>query len=136
MSTPAFTVEIGNYALNVINPEPGINSEGRFISGRPNPTRITWTKENSIKVHEIPSPAFKTSRTAKRTLWNLDLEFVILTKSDLDEINTKIEQVGPFMVRTAFKSISMYIKSATITSEAAFDDYRQVCNMKLIECFD
>lgn len=136
MTTSAFTVEIGNYSLNIINPEPGIDDEGRFIGGRPNPTRITWTKENSIKVHEIPSPKFKTSRTAKQTLWNLDLEFVILTNNDLKEIITKIDQVGPFLIRTAAKSMMMYIKSATITSEAAFNDYRQVCSLKLVEMND
>lgn len=136
MSTSAYTVEIGNYAFNVLNPSPGIDSEGNFISGRPNPTRISWTKENSIKVHEIPSPKFKTSKTAKSTLWNLDLEFTILTKNDLIEIGNKIDQVGPFLVKTAFKTMNMYIKSATITAEAGYNDYRQVCSMKLIEMSD
>lgn len=136
MTTSAFTVTIGSYELNQMNPAPGIDADGHFTSGRPNPTRITWSKENSIKTHEIPYPKFKTSKTAKETLWNLDLEFVILTKDDLVEIGNMIDKSGPYSVKTAFKSMMMYIKSGAVSSEAGYDDYRQICTLKLVEMND
>jgi hypothetical protein len=131
-TTPAFTVKIGSFSFNEIADQ--IDSEGRFPNGQPNPTQITWTKENTIKVHEIPYPAHKTSRTSKRTLWKLDLQFVVLTKENLlDKLIPLIDQVGPYFVETAFKSCNMYIQNFTTTADESHDDYRQVCSMKLIE---
>ena len=130
----AFAVKIGDYALNVVA-EP-INPDGSVPKGRPNPTRINWSKENSIKTHEIPWPKYKTSRTSKETLWNLDLEFVVLTNSDCQEIAAIVDGVGPYKIETAFKSMYMYIKSFSASSESGLDDYHQTCSMKLIEVND
>ena len=126
-----FTVQIGSYALN--KEAAAISADGTVTSGRPNPTRISWSKENIIKIHEIPWPKHKTCRTAKETLWKLDLEFVILTNSDAQEIQKLVDNVGPYDVKTAFKSISMYIQSFTANAEEGLDDYHLTCNMKLIE---
>lgn len=135
MATSAFTVKIGNLSFNEI--AGSSDAEGRFTSGQPNPTQITWTRENSIKIHEIPYPAHKTSRTSQRTLWKLDLQFVVLTKSNLlDKLLPLVEQVGPHYVTTAFKSCNMYIQNFSATADESHDDYRQVCSMKLIECND
>ena len=133
-TTSAFTVQVGTYFFNTI--AAAIDSQGNVPYGRPNPTRITWTKENIIKTHEIPYPAHKTSRTAKRTLWKLDLEFVVLTKDDITELQSLVDEAGPYDVKTAFKSIQMYIESFNATAEEGKNDYRYTCTMKLKECND
>ena len=130
----AFKVEIGNYSMDdEIKP---LDSDGNVISGRPNPTRITWTKEHKIQVHEIPWPSYRTCRTSSRTLWKLDLDFVAFTKDDVDTLAMMADNCGPYMIRTAFKSMNMYIQSFTATAEAGFNDYRQTITMKLVEMYD
>jgi hypothetical protein len=133
-TTSAFAVQIGSYIMNKI--AGPIDSEGHVPYGRPNPTRIIWSKDNSIKTHEIPWPKHKTCKTSKETLWKLDLDFVVLTKADIDDLQILVDQAGPYMVRTAFKSIEMYIMSFTANAEEGKDDYRHTCTMKLIECND
>lgn len=130
----AFTVSIGDFEMNM-RADP-INSDGSVPKGRPNPTRITWTKSNEIKIHSIPWPEYKTIRTSKRTLWKLDIDFIILTNSDCQEIADMVDNVGPYMVKTAFKSMLMYIESFTTNAEEALDDYHQSCQMKLVEMND
>ena len=88
----AFTVSIGDFEMNM-RADP-INSDGSVPKGRPNPTRITWTKSNEIKIHQIPWPEYKTIRTSKRTLWKLDLDFIILTNADCQEIADMVDNVG------------------------------------------
>ena len=133
-TTSAFTVQIGTYSMNKI--AGPIDEEGRVPYGRPNPTRITWSKTNSIRTHEIPYPKHKTCKTAKETLWKLDLEFTVLTKQDIDDIQILVDDAGPYSVRTAFKSLAMYIESFSANAEEGKDDYRHACTMKLIECND
>ena len=134
MTASAYPVSIGDYSM-AITVEP-IDSDGNVTRGRPNPTRITWTKENIIKVHDIPWPEHKTCRTSSKTLWNLDVEFIVLTKSDLDEVRQLVDEVGPHTIRTAFLTLPMYIKSFSATSEAGYNDYRHTISMKLVEVND
>ena len=129
-----YAVSIGNYSM-AITVDP-IDADGNVPKGRPNPTRITWTKENIIKVHDIPWPEHKTCRTSSKTLWNLDVEFIVLTKSDLDEVRQLVDEVGPHTIRTAFLTLPMYIKSFSATSEAGYNDYRHTISMKLVEVND
>jgi len=127
-------VKIGDYLLDQeIQPT---NADGSVPTGRPNPTRITWSKDNIIKIHEIPWPKHKTSRTSDETLWNLDIEFNIFTSTDLDTIRNMVTNGGPYFVVTAFLSTYMYIKNASFTQQAGTDDYYQNCSMKLVECND
>jgi len=127
----AFTVQIGTYSLNTV--ATAISEDGTVPSGRPNPTRLTWSKDNSVATHEIPWPAYKTCRTSKKTLWKLDMEFVVLTNTDIQEIQKLVDDCGPYDIKTAFKSISMYIESFTAISEEGLDDYHFTCTMKLKE---
>ncbi len=134
VTTPAFTVQIDTYYFNKI--AAPTDAQGNVPYGRPNPTRITWSKENIIKTHEIPYPKHKTCKTAKQTLWKLDLEFVVLTKTDIDELQVLVDNVGPYDVKTAFKSLPMYIESFSANAEEGKNDYRHTCSMKLKECND
>ena len=130
----AFTVQIGDY---IFNEEIKLSSEdGSVISGQPNPKSINWTKENSIKTHEIPWPEHKTSRTSQLTLWKCDMNFVMLTSERMKQMQTMTDNGGPYDVKTAFKSIPMYIESFTATNEEGKDDYHFECSIKLKECRD
>lgn len=126
-----FTVKIGDYTFN--EPLGETQEDGSVPNGQPNPTRITWSKENSIKTHEIPWPAYKTCRTSKLTLWKCDMDFVIVTATRMQQMQKKVDEVGPYQVETAFKSIPMYIESFTAISEEGNDDYRFQCSIKLKE---
>lgn len=129
-----FTVQIGNYTFNEIVQIS--SSDGSIISGQPNPKHISWTKENSIKTHEIPWPEYKTSRTSQKTLWKCDMAFVILTSERMKTMQNMVDEAGPYDVKTAFKSIPMYIESFTASNEEGKDDYYIDCSIKLKECRD
>lgn len=129
-----FKVQIDNYEMDL---EAGaINEDGSVPFGRPNPERISWSKENIIKTHEIPYPKHKTSRTAQMTLWKLNLEFIIMNNTDSIIIQDLVDNVGPYDVRTAFKSLKMYIESFSADSESGLDDYHFRCSMRLKEAND
>lgn len=130
----AYEVQIGNFSLGEEMSEA--DEEGNVSSGAPNPARITWSKENIIKIHEIPWPKHKTSRTSQETLWKLDLEFNIVTSDNLKSARMLVDGVGPYLVKTAFHTTYMYIQSASFNQQAGFNDYYQTCSMKLVEMND
>jgi hypothetical protein len=134
-NTSAFTVQIGDLIMNVVSkPYPDENAEHNGSGmGQPNPTRITWTKENIVKTHEIPHPAHKTMRCATRTLWKLDLDFNVLEQTYLTKIEKLVNNVGPYFVRTYFKSMEMYILSFSATCDAGSYDAYHKCSLKLLE---
>lgn len=129
-----FQVEIGTYKMDT-EMQPA-DAEGNVSTGAPNPTRITWSKENIIKTHEIPYPKHKTSKTSQSTLWKLDVEFNIVTSENMQSIKNMIDNVGPYYVRTAFTSMYMYIESASFTQQSGTNDYYQTCSIKLKEMND
>lgn len=135
-STPAFPVKIGNFEMNIPSgPYPPAYSEYNGL-GQPNPTRISWSKQYDVAVHKIPSPAWKTMQTSRKTLWNLDIDFTILQEEHMDQIISIVDQNEPVYVRTYFQSLWMYIQSFTANAEAGFVDSRWVCTIKLIEVND
>lgn len=135
-STSAFTVQIGNFVMNIpSDPYPSEDNETSGL-GQPNPTRISWSKNYEVATHKIPSPAWKTMQTSRKTLWNLDLDFIILEKSNMENIQSIVDANTPQYIRTFFKSAWMYIQSFTATADAGYEDARWNCSMKLIEVND
>ena len=127
----AFTVQIENFAFNEkLDP---IDEDGNVPKGQPNPTRITWSKEHSIKTHEIPWPEHKTCRTSKKTLWKCEIDFKIVTAERMQQFQKLVDNCGPYNVKTAFKSMAMYIESFSATSEESYNDYYFSCSVKLKE---
>jgi len=127
----AFDIVLGSYTFN--EEIKAADSDGYIPSGQPNPKRITWSKENIIKTHEIPWPAHKTCRTSKKTLWKCDMEFVVVTNERVQQIQKLVDNVGPYYFRTPFKSMYMYIESFSATGEEGRNDYYFNCSMKLKE---
>ncbi|MDD3040725.1 hypothetical protein [Bacteroides sp.] len=127
----AFTIQLGSFAFN--EEIAASDESGDISSGQPNPTRISWSKENIIKTHEIPWPSHKTCRTSKMTLWKCDMDFKIVTNTRVQQIQKMIDDVGPYYLRTPFKSAYMYIESFTANSEEGKNDHYFVCSMKLKE---
>ena len=127
----AFDIVLGSYTFN--EEIKAADSDGSIPSGQPNPKRITWSKENIIKTHEIPWPSHKTCRTSKKTLWKCDMEFVVVTNERVQQIQKLVDNVGPYYFRTPFKSMYMYIESFSATGEEGRNDYYFNCSMKLKE---
>jgi len=127
----AFTIQLGSFTFN--EEIAASDESGDISSGQPNPTRISWSKENIIKTHEIPWPSHKTCRTSKMTLWKCDMDFKIVTNTRVQQIQKMIDNVGPYYLRTPFKSAYMYIESFTANSEEGKNDHYFTCSMKLKE---
>lgn len=135
-STPAYTVKIGEFEMNIPSgPYPNEYNEDSGL-GQPNPTRISWSKTYDVAIHKIPSPAWKTMQTSRKTLWNLDIDFTILDKDNMEEIISIVNQNEPVYVRTYFQSLWMYIQSFSANAEAGYVDSRWLCTIKLIEVND
>ena len=135
-TTSAFTVKIGGFEMNIpSDPYPDEYNEDHGL-GQPNPTRITWSKNYEIATHKIPDPAWKTMQTSKKTLWTLDLDFIILDKDYLDEIKSIVNSNSPQYIETYFNSMYMYIQSFSATADAGYVDSRWNCSMKFIEVND
>lgn len=138
-STSAYTVKIGELTMNVPsygeypNEQDEMNGTG---FGQPNPTRISWSKSNEIAKHKIPNPAWKTMKSSKQTLWNLDIDFVVLEKNNMELIQQLVDDCGPHLVDTFFKKMYMYIENLSASADAGFPDSRWNCSMKLIEVND
>ena len=127
----AYTIQLGSFVFNeVMGPA---EEDGSIPYGQPNPRRISWSKENIIKTHDIPWPSHKTCRTSKRTLWKCDMEFIVVTNERVQQIQKMVNDGGPYDLRTPFKSISVYIESFSASSEEGKDDYYFNCSMKLKE---
>jgi len=135
-TTSAFTVEIGDFVMNkVAGVYPDENNE-HLGMGQPNPTSISWSKNNEIATHKIPNPKWKTMRTSKETLWTLDISFTVLDKKYMEQVQTLVDDVGPHYVRTYFKSMYMYVNSLNATADAGYSDSRWHCSLKLTEIND
>lgn len=135
-TTSAHTVKIGDLEMNKLSGVYPDEDSERFGLGQPNPTRITWSKSNEIAIHKIPYPKWKSMRTSKESLWTLDIEFVVLTKKNMETVRELVNDVGPHDVSTYFLKMKMYIQSFNATADAGFTDSRWVCSMKLVEVSD
>jgi hypothetical protein len=138
-TTGAFTVEIGDFVMNTPSYKNYPDEDAEFYGhglGQPNPTRISWSKNNEIATHKIPDPKWKTMRTSKETLWTLDIEFTVLEKKYMEKVQTLVDDVGPHFVKTFFKQMYMYVNSLNATADAGYSDSRWHCSMKLTEIND
>lgn len=135
-TTSAYTVQIGNFVMNIPSgPYPDEDHEETGL-GQPNPTRISWSKNYEIATHKIPSPAWKTMQSSEKTLWNLDLDFIVLEKQNMENIQSIVDARTPQYIRTFFKQAWMYIVSFTATCDAGYEDARWNCSMKFLEVND
>jgi len=114
-------VKIGTLTLgeNLIDPDP-------------NPQRITYTQDFSIRVHDcIPKP--KTQCTQPEGLWRLVIEFTTTRKETSDKI---VEMnAGPHWVVTDRMSLPCYIERKRGVQEPGNKDVMRWV-FELIECYD
>lgn len=127
----AQTVHIGDVELN-LEQEDGKTTR----SGRPNPSKVQWEKENRIIEHQIPSPADRTCRTSTKTLWHLNIDLLVLEPDKLDRLMEMTDEVGPFSIITYPKSLPMYIKKGVFVQNGGTDDSVVRVTMTLSETRD
>lgn len=110
-----FPIKIGNIAFgespSVVQPY-----------AQPNPTSVNWSRTNSVKVHEIPYPAWKTMRTSKRSLYKLDVTVKTVRKETALLLLIMCENVGPVWVETFLGKKWMYITDFTPSQSEGNDD--------------
>ena len=77
----AIPVKIGSVNLGEI---PVSELEGGYA--QPNPIKISWSRTNIVKVHEIPYPIHKTVRTSKKTLYKMTMQLKTLKTEIFDKL--------------------------------------------------
>ena len=128
----AIPVEIGNVKLGE-NPYDLKTKDGT----QPNPIKITWSRTNNVKVHEVPYPKHKTIRTSKESLYRLSINFKTLRNEVFEKVLKLCEQTGPHWVKTSTLTPRwMYITDYTFDQNAGYDDDYIEWNLTLNEVND
>jgi hypothetical protein len=110
-------VSIGNITLGE-NPADQANQP----MAQANPVKITWSRTNSVKIHEVPYPKHKTMRTSKVSLYKLDIDIHAVKEDISDKLLKMCEDVGPVWVDTVKKQMWMYIVDYNFSQPEAKDD--------------
>jgi hypothetical protein len=113
----AFQVKIGDVVL-------GENPSIVKVGTQPNPIKISWSRTNVVKVHEIPYPNHKTIRVSKKTLYKLTMNFKTLRSDIFNSLLDKCEMTGPHYIQTGTRPSPkwMYITDYNFDQNQGFDD--------------
>lgn len=118
------------------NVELGVRREDDLDTSKPNPLSITWTQENVIVVHKRIGMKPLTQCTIPEGLWYCDMELDALDNEMevLDPIRKM--KAGPWMIKTSFMDLCMFIESKAVTQKAGTKDWLQNLKLKFIEAND
>lgn len=129
----AIPVKIGSVVLGEV---PSSELEGNYA--QPNPIKISWSRTNSVKVHEIPYPSHKTVRTSKHTLYKMTMQLKTLKTEIFDALLNACDMCGPHYIQTgtAPSPLWMYITDYSFDQNAGYDDDYIEWNISFQEVYD
>ena len=103
----------------------------------PNPIKISWSRTNRVKVHEIPYPKDKTIRTSLKSLYTCRVELHTLKPKTFTDLLEMCEQTGPWKIITAtLPPMYMYIVQYGFDQSAGNGDQYISWNLELQEVND
>ena len=129
----AFPVKIGSVDLGEI---PRTELENGLA--QPNPIKISWSRTNIVKVHEIPYPIHKTVRTSKKTLYKMTMQLKTLKTEIFDKLLAACDMCGPHYIQTGTSPspLWMYIIDYSFDQNAGYDDDYIEWNLSFQEVYD
>jgi hypothetical protein len=105
------------------NPADFSNVSHWYTGANPNPIKVTWSRVNRVKVHEVPIPEYKTIKTSVRTLYTCQMNFKTIKRVEIfDKLLKYCEDKVLVTVETAHKKLPMYIMDYSYVETASYDD--------------
>lgn len=129
--TTVFPVKLGNFEFaEDVSTHP--------YGTQPNPLKISWSRTNNVKVHEIPNPKHKTIRTSGDVLYKITLNFKTFRYEDKFTNMLKLcKKCGPHYFESGLEEgMWVYVTDYTFDQEAGYDDDYITWNITLQEVND
>ncbi|MFA5452387.1 MAG: hypothetical protein WC248_02285 [Candidatus Methanomethylophilaceae archaeon] len=128
--TSVFPVLLGNFnfAENQLSHPHGT---------QPNPLKISWSRTNNVKVHEIPNPKHKTIRTSGEVLYRISMNFKTFRVTKFNDMLRLCNMCGPHYFESGLlEPMWVYITDHSFDQEAGYDDDYITWNITLQEAND